>query len=62
MIFWLAGHIGGMFSGFLQAAAYKNLGGVHGYAGCKLTPISGSYMTAEGFSSNISNRALAFHH
>ncbi|KAH6972289.1 major facilitator superfamily domain-containing protein [Ilyonectria sp. MPI-CAGE-AT-0026] len=33
MIFWLAGHIGGMFSGFLQAAAYKNLSGVHGYAG-----------------------------
>ncbi|KAM5354784.1 hypothetical protein ACJ41O_001430 [Fusarium nematophilum] len=33
MIFWLAGHIGGMFSGFLQAAAYKNLSGVHGHAG-----------------------------
>lgn len=33
MIFWLAGSIGSMFSGFLQAAAYTNLSGVHGYAG-----------------------------
>lgn len=33
MIFWLAGSVGTMFSGFLQAAAYKNLSGVHGYAG-----------------------------
>ncbi|CAM1502329.1 Fc.00g043130.m01.CDS01 [Cosmosporella sp. VM-42] len=33
MIFWLAGSIGQMFSGFLQAAAYKNLNGVHGHAG-----------------------------
>lgn len=33
MIFWLAGSIGGMFSGFLQAAAYTNLSGVHGHAG-----------------------------
>ncbi|KAM5349686.1 hypothetical protein ACJ41O_006191 [Fusarium nematophilum] len=33
MIFWLAGSIGGMFSGFLQAAAYTNLNGVHGRAG-----------------------------
>lgn len=33
MIFWLAGSIGTMFSGFLQAAAYTNLDGVHGYAG-----------------------------
>lgn len=39
MIFWLAGSIGNMFSGFLQAAAYTNLNGVHGHAGCKfLTP------------------------
>lgn len=35
MIFWLAGSVGQMFSGFLQAAAYTNLSGVHGYAGCK---------------------------
>ncbi|KAK7417425.1 hypothetical protein QQX98_004544 [Neonectria punicea] len=33
MIFWLAGSIGTMFSGFLQAAAYTNLHGVHGKAG-----------------------------
>lgn len=33
MIFWLAGSIGTLFSGFLQAAAYKNLNGVHGFAG-----------------------------
>lgn len=33
MIFWLAGSVGNMFSGFLQAAAYKNLSGVHGHAG-----------------------------
>ena len=33
MIFWLAGLSGQMFSGFLQAAAYKNLNGVHGLAG-----------------------------
>ena len=33
VIFWHAGHIGNMFSGFLQAAAYKNLNGVHGLAG-----------------------------
>jgi ACS family pantothenate transporter-like MFS transporter len=30
MIFWLAGSLGQMFSGFLQAAAYNNLSGVHG--------------------------------
>lgn len=33
MIFWLAGSIGTLFSGFLQAAAYKNLNGVHGLEG-----------------------------
>ncbi|KAL2823266.1 allantoate permease [Aspergillus cavernicola] len=33
MIFWLAGHIGSLFSGFLQAAAYTNLNGVEGRAG-----------------------------
>ncbi|WWC57517.1 uncharacterized protein I303_100049 [Kwoniella dejecticola CBS 10117] len=33
MIFWLAGSLGQMFSGFLQAAAYKNLSGIHGLAG-----------------------------
>lgn len=33
MIFWLAGTAGQMFSGFLQAAAYKTLNGVHGHAG-----------------------------
>lgn len=33
MVFWLAGSMGQMFSGFLQAAAYTNLSGVHGYAG-----------------------------
>ncbi|KAH8878540.1 MFS general substrate transporter [Thozetella sp. PMI_491] len=33
MIFWLAGSIGSLFSGFLQAAAYTNLNGVHGHAG-----------------------------
>ncbi|KAM0469631.1 hypothetical protein ACHAP7_009862 [Fusarium lateritium] len=33
MIFWLAGSVGNMFSGFLQAAAYTNLHGVHGHSG-----------------------------
>ncbi|GKZ28969.1 hypothetical protein AbraIFM66950_002216 [Aspergillus brasiliensis] len=33
MIFWLAGSIGSLFSGFLQAAAYTNLNGVDGRAG-----------------------------
>lgn len=33
MIFWLAGSIGQLFSGFLQAAAYTNLNGVGGHAG-----------------------------
>lgn len=33
MVFWLAGSIGQLFSGFLQAAAYTNLSGVGGYAG-----------------------------
>lgn len=33
MIFWLAGSIGTMFSGFLQAAAYTNLSGVGGLEG-----------------------------
>lgn len=33
MIFWLAGSVGQLFSGFLQAAAYTNLNNVHGYAG-----------------------------
>lgn len=32
MIFWLAGSLSNMFSGFLQAAAYRNLNGVHGLA------------------------------
>lgn len=33
MIFWLSGTLGQMFSGFLQAAAYNTLNGVHGLAG-----------------------------
>lgn len=33
MIFWLAGTIGQLFSGFLQSAAYTNLNGSGGYAG-----------------------------
>ncbi|KAJ6188780.1 hypothetical protein N7519_003688 [Penicillium mononematosum] len=33
MIFWLAGSVGTLFSGFLQAAAYTNLHGTNGYAG-----------------------------
>jgi MFS family permease len=33
MVFWLAGSIGQLFSGFLQSAAYTNLGGVGGHAG-----------------------------
>jgi ACS family pantothenate transporter-like MFS transporter len=33
MIFWLAGSIGQLFSGFLQAAAYTHLNGVDGHAG-----------------------------
>ncbi|KAF2802358.1 allantoate permease [Mytilinidion resinicola] len=33
MVFWLAGSIGQLFSGFLQAAAYTNLNGVDGHSG-----------------------------
>jgi ACS family pantothenate transporter-like MFS transporter len=33
MIFWLAGSMGTLFSGFLQAAAYTHLNGVGGRAG-----------------------------
>jgi ACS family pantothenate transporter-like MFS transporter len=33
MIFWLAGAVGQLFSGFLQAAAYTHLNGVHGRSG-----------------------------
>jgi MFS transporter, ACS family, pantothenate transporter len=44
MIFWLAGSIGNMFSGFLQAAAYTNLNGVHGHAGCKSSPLLFRYV------------------
>jgi MFS transporter, ACS family, pantothenate transporter len=33
MVFWLAGATGQLFSGFLQAAAYKNLSGVDGLEG-----------------------------
>ncbi|EFX04399.1 major facilitator superfamily transporter [Grosmannia clavigera kw1407] len=33
MIFWLAGSMGQLFSGFLQAAAYSNLDGVAGRSG-----------------------------
>lgn len=33
VIFWLSGTIGQMFSGFLQAAAYNNLNGVHSLQG-----------------------------
>ena len=33
MVFWLAGSIGSLFSGFLQAAAYTNLNGVYSRAG-----------------------------
>uniref|UniRef100_A0A0D2XZW2 Uncharacterized protein n=1 Tax=Fusarium oxysporum (strain Fo5176) TaxID=660025 RepID=A0A0D2XZW2_FUSOF len=36
MLFWLAGSVGSMFSGFLQGAAYTNLNGVHGRAGSLL--------------------------
>lgn len=33
MIFWIAGSVGQLFSGFLQSAAYTNLDGVYGRAG-----------------------------
>ncbi|KAF5986572.1 transporter [Fusarium coicis] len=36
MLFWLAGSVGSMFSGFLQGAAYTSLNGVHGRAGSLL--------------------------
>ena len=39
MIFWLAGSIGRLFSGFLQSAAYTNLDGVNGYSGCECQSI-----------------------
>lgn len=38
MVFWLAGSIGNMFGGFLQAAAYTNLNGVHEREGCGFHP------------------------
>ncbi|KAJ7243446.1 major facilitator superfamily domain-containing protein [Mycena rebaudengoi] len=44
-IFWTAGSLGTMFSGFLQTAAYKNLNGVHGLAGWRWLMIIDAIVT-----------------
>ncbi|KAJ7066190.1 major facilitator superfamily domain-containing protein [Mycena amicta] len=44
-LFWTAGSLGGMFSGFLQTAAYKNLNGVHGLAGWRWLMIIDAIVT-----------------
>jgi ACS family pantothenate transporter-like MFS transporter len=59
MIFWLAGTVGQLFSGFLQAAAYTNLHGVHGYTGCMCCvptyhPSLGRAGKGEGGNANLS--------
>lgn len=38
-IFWVAGSLGQMFSGILQAAAYNNLSGIHGLAGWRCAAV-----------------------
>ncbi|AEO71834.1 uncharacterized protein THITE_2148444 [Thermothielavioides terrestris NRRL 8126] len=45
MIFWLAGTVGQLFSGFLQAAAYTNLDGVNGLSGWRWLFIIDSIIT-----------------
>ncbi|KAJ7471177.1 major facilitator superfamily domain-containing protein [Mycena galericulata] len=44
-IFWTAGSLGTMFSGFLQTAAYNNLDGVHGLAGWRWLMIVDAIVT-----------------
>ncbi|KAJ6454570.1 major facilitator superfamily domain-containing protein [Mycena vulgaris] len=44
-IFWTAGSLGTMFSGFLQTAAYNNLNGVHGLAGWRWLMIVDAIVT-----------------
>ncbi|KAJ7061567.1 major facilitator superfamily domain-containing protein, partial [Mycena amicta] len=44
-IFWTAGSLGSMFSGFLQTAAYNNLDGVHGLAGWRWLMIVDAIVT-----------------
>ncbi|KAF7292071.1 MFS general substrate transporter [Mycena indigotica] len=44
-LFWASGSLGGMFSGFLQTAAYKNLNGVHGLAGWRWLMIIDAIVT-----------------
>ncbi|KAJ7062019.1 major facilitator superfamily domain-containing protein [Mycena amicta] len=44
-IFWTAGSLGTMFSGFLQTAAYNHLDGVHGLAGWRWLMIVDAIVT-----------------
>ncbi|KAJ7694821.1 major facilitator superfamily domain-containing protein [Mycena rosella] len=44
-IFWTAGSLGTMFSGFLQTAAYNNLDGIHGLAGWRWLMIVDAIVT-----------------
>ncbi|KAJ7083601.1 major facilitator superfamily domain-containing protein [Mycena belliarum] len=44
-IFWTAGSLGSMFSGFLQTAAYNNLHGIHGLAGWRWLMIVDAIVT-----------------
>lgn len=60
MIFWLAGSVGTLFSGFLQSAAYSNLNGVHGYAGCMYS-VNFPRLVLQGSQANGFTRALAVH-
>lgn len=44
---WFMGNsLGSMFSGYLQAAAYKNLNGVHGLAGWQWVSVKALYITS----------------
>ncbi|KAK0498029.1 major facilitator superfamily domain-containing protein [Armillaria luteobubalina] len=45
VMFWTAGSLGQMFSGFLQTAAYKNLNGIHGLSGWRWLMIVDAVIT-----------------
>ncbi|KIH87316.1 MFS transporter, ACS family, pantothenate transporter [Sporothrix brasiliensis 5110] len=45
MLFWLSGSVGKLFSGFLQAAAYERLHGVHGLSGWRWLFVVDGFIT-----------------
>ncbi|KAL1896054.1 hypothetical protein Sste5346_004793 [Sporothrix stenoceras] len=45
MLFWLSGSVGRLFSGFLQAAAYEQLHGVHGLSGWRWLFVVDGFIT-----------------